>query len=505
MMRVLALVGMIAVAFGLGSFYATQHFGAFSSVNLSLGSLALVAALAAGARRMRRIGGPHSRPVILRGALVVMAALGLAVALERAATHSHVQFDWTGEGHFELSPATLKACEDLGESVTATLYRAEGDPRTRRTRLLLQRLAQLCSLAVDERLLDEAPEEEDRYAIGTSNTVVFAIGDRFETVERPTEGAIYEALYRLRSVATGTLTLLRGEGQGDPEREDELGYSGLAVALGTEGYRLRSVASAALAEIPEDSDAVLLISPQRRLRDSAIGALRRYLAKGGRLVALLEPGVETGVEPLLTEYGLEPVPAVLIDPTSGAFESAAEGIDIVAHNYAQHPASSGLNSNRMTFYSGVRPIAARTPRPGDRVEGVVWSSPHAWATRDLSVLARRSGRIENPGEPVGYRYLMTAGRYPREGGETRIVVFGDADFASNRYLRALYNLDVLLNSVHWVVQQESQITLRPKVRPTVQFPLPMQNTLRTLYGVGLLVPEVLLIAGGVVWLRRRGA
>jgi len=505
MMRVLALVGMIAVAFGLGSFYATQHFGAFSSVNLALGSLALIAALAAGARRIRRIGGPHSRPVILRGALVVIAALGSAVALERAASHSHVQFDWTGEGRFELSPATLKACGELDGSVTATLYRAEGDPRTRRTRLLLQRLAQVCPLAVDERLLDEAPEEEDRYAIGTSNTVVFAIGDRFETVERPTEGPIYEALYRLRSVTTGTLTLLRGEGQGDPEREDDLGYSGLAVALGTEGYRLRSIVSAAISEIPEDTDAVLLISPQRRLRDTAIGALRRYLANGGRLVALLEPGVETGVEPLLTEHGLEPVAAVLIDPASGAFEGAAEGVNIVAYNYAQHPASSGLNSNRMTFFPGVRPIAARTPRPGDRVEGVVWSSPHAWATQDLSALAQRSGRIENRGEPIGYHYLMAAGRYPREEGETRIVVFGDADFASNRYLRALYDLDVLLNSVHWVVQQESRITLRPKLREPVQFPLPMQNTLRTLYGVGLLVPEVLLIAGGVVWLRRRGA
>ena len=289
------------------------------------------------------------------------------------------------------------------------------------------------------------------------------------------------------------------------ERQDDRGYSGLAVALGTEGYRLRIVVSAAITEIPEGTDAVLLISPQRRLRDTTIGALRRYLANGGRLVALLEPGVETGVEPLLTEYGLEPVPAVLIDPASSAVEGAAAGLNIVAYNYARHPASSGLNRNRMTFFPGVRPIAARTPRPGDRVEGVVWSSPRAWATQDLSVLAQRSGRIENRGEPVGYRYIMAAGRYPRDGGETRIVVFGDADFASNRYLRALYDLDVVLNSVHWVVQQESQITLRPKVRETVQFPLPLQTTLRTLYGVGLLVPEVLLIAGGVVWLRRRGA
>jgi hypothetical protein len=47
--------------------------------------------------------------------------------------------------------------------------------------------------------------------------------------------------------------------------------------------------------------------------------------------------------------------------------------------------------------------------------------------------------------------------------------------------------------------------LRPKIRSTVQFPMPVENTLRALYGVGLLVPELLLIAGAVVWLRSRSA
>jgi hypothetical protein len=47
--------------------------------------------------------------------------------------------------------------------------------------------------------------------------------------------------------------------------------------------------------------------------------------------------------------------------------------------------------------------------------------------------------------------------------------------------------------------------LRPKVRDTVQFPLPVQDSLQMLYGVGLLLPELLLIAGGVLWLRQRSA
>jgi hypothetical protein len=59
--------------------------------------------------------------------------------------------------------------------------------------------------------------------------------------------------------------------------------------------------------------------------------------------------------------------------------------------------------------------------------------------------------------------------------------------------------------VHWALQREPQIALRPKVRDTVQFPLPVQDSLQMLYGVGLLLPEVLLIVGGTLWLRRRSA
>ena len=86
-----------------------------------------------------------------------------------------------------------------------------------------------------------------------------------------------------------------------------------------------------------------------------------------------------------------------------------------------------------------------------------------------------------------------------------VVAFGVSDLASNRYLRALYNLDLVMNALHWVTQREGAITLRPKAAATIQFPVPLQNSLSAFYGVGMLVPELLLIAGGWVWLRRRSA
>lgn len=504
-MRELAVAGFVAVAFGLGSFYATDHFGAFNVANLALGSAALIVALALGARRVRVVGGPHSRAVLLRGgAWVVLALLG-AAALERAAAWSDVRFDWTFEGRYEPAPATVKALEELCGPVEALLFYDALDPRIRRTRLLLETLADHGDLRVRELEVGEVPEEIDAYGVGSSNSVVLRLGGRFELAERPTEGAIYEALYRLCSTRERTIVALRGEGEGDVERTSELGFGGLAAALQTEGYHLRSVVTATLTEVPEDADAVLVLAPQRRLPENGLAALRRYLERGGRLVALLEPGIETGVEELLAAWGVRARSGVVIDPASGAVGEEAEGTAVVAYSYESHPVTTGLDRNRMTYFPGVRTFALHKPRIEDRIRGVVLSSPRAWVARDADVLEGAEVPPAPPPAERGYQPIAVAGEYERDGARTRIFAVGDADFASNQHLRTLYNLDLVLNGVHWALEREPAITLRPKIRDTVQFPLPVTDSLQTLYGVGLLLPELLLIAGGVVWVRRRAA
>jgi hypothetical protein len=194
---------------------------------------------------------------------------------------------------------------------------------------------------------------------------------------------------------------------------------------------------------------------------------------------------------------------VLVDPASGPIDGVPAGLAPVAYNYAMHGVTTGLDATRMTLFRGVRPLGLLKPRVEDDLRGVVLGSGRSWIHPDASLVGARAAPARPPQASEDYYPIVAAGRYTREGGETRLVVFGDSDVASNRYLRALYNLDLVLNGVHWAVARESAITLRPKVAPVIQFPLPVQNTLTTLYGIGLLIPELLLAAGGFVWLRRR--
>jgi hypothetical protein len=511
MIRSLALAGLIAIAFGVGATFIAEDVGPFNEINVVAGLVALAVAAVLAVSRRRGAIAPSFRLPLLRGVGRILLAIAAAVGLVTAASAFLSPLDWSFEGKFEPAEATMTALEDLCP-VDATLYFDQGDPRIRSTRLLLRTLADATGcLGFDEREIDAHPEDEDRYAIGSSNTVVLRVtgdgsAESSETVERPTEGSLYEALFRLRQLDGGLLYVARGAGEGDLENTGETGYSGLAAALVTEGYEIELFVGASLEAVPRDASAVLWIAPQRGLPPEALAALTRYLESGGRLVAWLEPGSESGIESVLAHFGIEPTEGIVVDPASAAVEGAGRGRQPLVDNYdTRHPVTRGLGSGRMTFFPGARSFTLRKPEPSDKIEAVAYASSEAWIATDPDAATSREIPVRPPDARTDYQPLAVTGRFQREGGEARIVAFGDAQFASNHYLRTLYNLDLVLNAVHWVTTREADITLRPKtgLDGRWQFPVPIQNTLTMFQSLGLLLPELLLVAAAVLWVRTR--
>jgi hypothetical protein len=507
-MRALAWLGGIALLASAGSYYASSSFGVFGWVNAVAGLAALGAALLLSLRRARGFASPAARRLLLPRVLGVVVALLLCFALETAARRSGLQWDWTADQRYSLAPATRDALARLPEPITATLYVDADDNRARSSRLLLESLqgAGAGHVTARERLIDQSPEDVELYQVEASNSVVLAMGDRAELVVRPTEGTLFEGLRRLTGDHGQVIYVARGEGEGDPHRSDESGYSGLAAALATEGFTVREVVTAAMPEVPEDAAVLLLIAPHRPLRAEALAAIERWLGRGGRLVALLEPGLDSGIETVLERYGFDLPDAVIVDPASGPVEGDPPGVNPIIFQYATHPVTRGLDGTRMIFLRRTRPvIAARKPQPDDEVRAVAFASRRSWLAPNAAAVQRGAAPEEPAEREENYWPVLSLGAYPRPGGETRIAVFGDADFASNRYLRALYNVDLLMNAIHWVAQREDEITLRPKSLTPDQYPLTPQQSLDMLQGVGLLIPELCLAAAAWTWVRRRGA
>ena len=87
--------------------------------------------------------------------------------------------------------------------------------------------------------------------------------------------------------------------------------------------------------------------------------------------------------------------------------------------------------------------------------------------------------------------------------ETRIVVFGDSDFVSNRWLGIPGNRDLFLNSVNWLAQQENMISIRPRDPEDRRITLTAgQDAFIRLLAL-LIIPGGIIAAGVYTWWRRR--
>jgi hypothetical protein len=505
--RGLATAGLVALLFGLGSLYVHEEMPLFALVNLGLAVLALAAAGVLGWRR--GAGGglpPAARRIRLLGAASVVLAIGISASAVHLLDRPSLVWDWTLDGRYTLAPATREALASLHEPVVATLFHDRFDNRARGTRLLLDTLAAAGPVTVRDRLLDQADDEARRYGVGSSNTVVLSAGSRWELLERPTEGTLFEALERLAEPRRAVIYVATGEGEGRFDRSEPSGFSGLAAALETEGYRLRALMMPATERIPDDAAAVLLVAPQRPLRAESLAALDAYLERGGHVVALLEPGSDTGLEKLLGRWGFALPDDVVVDPASGPIEGDPPGVNPIVFEFSDHPVVRGLGPNRTLFFRRARPVEpVHKPRPDDELRGLAFSSRRSWLAPNVDEIQHGLPPKRPPDAKEDYQPLVAFGRYERDGHEARIVVFGDSDFASNRYLRTLYNLDVAVNAVHWAAGRDPAITLRPKILTPNQFPLTPQQSLRMLYGVGLAVPELCLVAAAWTWARRRSA
>ena len=78
------------------------------------------------------------------------------------------------------------------------------------------------------------------------------------------------------------LYIATGTGEGDINDGTDAGYSGLAVAFQTDGFDVRVLPSAVMGEIPEDADVVVVLGPQRKMRDGALDRPEPRAATGSR-------------------------------------------------------------------------------------------------------------------------------------------------------------------------------------------------------------------------------
>jgi ABC-type uncharacterized transport system involved in gliding motility auxiliary subunit len=88
-------------------------------------------------------------------------------------------------------------------------------------------------------------------------------------------------------------------------------------------------------------------------------------------------------------------------------------------------------------------------------------------------------------------------------GEGKLVVFGDADFASNKFVSLAGNSELLTNTINYLAGRKDLITIPEKARPTDHLMLTRNQGLLLFWIPVVVIPLLVIVLGVVAWRKRR--
>ena len=415
--------------------------------------------------------------------LGILLSAGIVGLVNFGGDRYHVRYDFTEEGLYTLHPDTIDLLETVDESdrfvdVKTFMARAEG--------LRFQEIMDLFGNVtrnfeyeiVDPQKRALEVKQQGIRERGTSVVEVTAEGKvRSQRITELTEEALSNAILMALKSEKQSLTFVGGHGEGRLTDADGEGFSILNGRLKEmafqieEGVRLDDEAELADAEI------VAILAPRSPFSQEEVEALEAHLKRGKDALLLLDPGVSTGFESLLEdEYGVDIGDDFIVD-LSGIGQLLGTDLSVpVVLNYGDHPIAEKIPTGTMSFFPLARSISSADNIPdGAQTKELAYTHRSSWAETDLSPLTSTGGKVEYDPEvdrsgPVSLAVAVTADpdSSAPSGEKTRIIVFGDADFARNQHFGEQANGQLLVSAIKWLAEGEDKLSIphkSPKFNP----------------------------------------
>jgi len=323
------------------------------------------------------------------------------------------------------------------------------------------------------------------------------------------EAEITSSIIQLTHSSPGAVVFLSGHGE---RKLDDSGNEGITRAvseLKRGGWEIRQqvITPGELSKFPPEVHLAVIAGPRKRLSDEDLKALIDLLDHNGGALALLDPGTETGMDPLLTSWNIHLGNDMVIDIDNSL--SGGDPTSMFVNRFIQeHPIGHGMGS-----LSAVLPMSRRVAiminnaNPSVSTVNFMHTSGNSWAIeyqtgRELKLDRKRDhqGPISLGVTAQRYQEFSEPGRNPLQG---RMVVIGNSNFISNQNIDMAGNLDLFLNSIDWLADRKDLISMRPKYSDTRFMPISSQQIKWVYWWSILLIPGIALSASILAVIRRR--
>jgi len=446
------------------------------------------------ARRSTRLG--------FNSILMVILFIGILVIINFLTARHSARWDWSETQHFTLAPQTFQVLRGLKDDVKFTVFTQERSPSYNSYRDLLEGYRQ-ASEKVKVEFVDpeRKPAVARQYGINRLDTAIVESGAQSTRVSAPSEAELTGALVRVSRTTKKRIMFLEGHGEHAVNDTDRTGYSLAKEALTKQGYDVATVSLLQESAVPDNTAVLVIGGPRRTVTPEERDRISRYVGAGGHVLVMLDPDVQTDLEPLLAQWGVEPGKGILVDLQ----DRIAQGdlTALLVRTFTEHEITQDLTA--AVLIPAARHLVFNEDKGKDWEHvPLARTSPRSWAETDLKGRVVSFSADQDVQGPLPLAFALTP-KKPAEAGKPRaaIVVIGNSAFATNAYVNFPGNTDFLLHVIGWLAEERDLISITPKepaFRPFI--PNPVQER-ALLYVQVLLLPSLTFLVGMTIWRKRR--
>jgi len=459
------------------------------------------------------IRGTHA---IVRSIAVIGIFILLTVFLHQA---KGLQWDLTANKKFTLSEQTVTMLKGLDQEVNILAFtNSDMDYYNRQIRELLQeygkRNAKLSFMEVDPK---KQPALATQYQIAQYGTFVLEQGDKKRTLTLNDVFTLSEDQKTLsfsgeEKFTQAIMGLTSGEskkayfltGHGELTTSDVAAF---AAGLAGENYTVSDLNLARDSKIPEDADALFILSPQQDLSAAEAKVVQDYIQAKGKLIISLGLAAKmdtwTNWDATLAMLGVKNTHALAISNK----ESLSSDPLTIIPEYSYHEITSKLaDEDRLTILPAALVLQKAEGDSGFTLSALLTTDSSSYGKTNLDELLSKEvtqgDLAEAEGDLKGPLELAYA--VADAEGKPKAIVIGNGIFLQDQYFAEQGNKDFTLNSAAWLQGEEAGLTIRPREEVQMQqvyLTARQSNVIFILTVVA--IPLLFLLAGGWIWWRRR--
>ena len=287
-------------------------------------------------------------------------------------------------------------------------------------------------------------------------------------------------------------------------KNNDLGEFG--KQLEKKGFKLANPDLTIAQGVPSNGAMLVVASPQLDISEVEAKKIKAYLEGGGNLLWLLDDTNTHGLQSVAEYLGLELAPGTVVDLSSAQY--GADSKIAFASSYGEHAITK--NFMLRTLFPEARKVDAHgTDDNGWKVSHLVEVAPNGWLETGKIDSKTKLGFDEKTDLKGPINIAVAMERIYGKKGQ-RVVVVGNGNFLSNTFIANGGNLDLGVNIVNWLAGDDNLITIQPKPLKDVNVIIPSTAQGKIVaamifFGFRLVLPLALLVAGVLIWWKRRKA